>query len=100
MTREEAERLLLLAREAQLVGPEAPRWIERLEPKREEMVEAVGWLAADGEREAAAELAASVWRLWLLSGALAGGREVLAAGLDLVHRYPPHPRALIQFGAA
>ncbi|TMC66298.1 MAG: hypothetical protein E6J16_02235 [Chloroflexota bacterium] len=94
MTREEAERLLLLAREAQLVGPEAPRWIERLEPKREEMVEAVGWLAADGEREAAAELAASVWRLWLLSGDLAGGRKMLAAALDLDHPKPSHARAL------
>src|SRR5439155_41249 len=94
MTREEAERLLLLAREAQLVGPEAPEWIERLGPKREEMVEAVGWLAANGEQEAAAELAAGVWRLWLLSGDVAGGRQMLAAALDLDHPKPSRARAL------
>jgi len=52
MTREEADRLLLLAREAQFVGPEAAKWIERLAPKREEILEGVGWLAANGEQEA------------------------------------------------
>jgi hypothetical protein len=34
MTREEAERLLALAREANLVGPEAAKWVDRLAPER------------------------------------------------------------------
>ena len=94
MTREEAERLLLLAREAQLVGPEATSWIERLGPKRQEIVEAVGWLAGNEEEEAAVELAAGVWRLWLTVGDVAGGRQMLAAALDLDHPKLSHARAL------
>src|SRR2546422_830884 len=94
MTREEAERLLVLAREAKLVGPEATSWIERLGPKRQEIVEAVGWLAGNEEEEAAVELAAGVWRLWLTVGDVAGGRQMLAAALDLDHPKLSHARAL------
>jgi hypothetical protein len=34
ITREEAERLLALARESEFLGPDAPAWIERLTPAR------------------------------------------------------------------
>src|SRR5438270_2324358 len=97
MTQDEAESLLVLARQAQLVGAEAPNWIERLTPKRQEIVEAVGWLAGNGEEMAAAELAAAVWRLWLLSGDVAGGRQMLAAALALDHPKPSHGRALARY---
>lgn len=98
MTRKEAERLLVLAREAKLVGSDAPSWVERLAPRREELVEAARFLAENGEEEAAAELAANVWRLWLLSGDVAGGRRLLAAALDVGEGRPSRARALALYG--
>lgn len=98
MTRGEAERLLLLAREAKLVGPDTARWVDRLAPEREELVEAARFLAENGEEEAAAELAANVWRLWLLSGDVAGGRQLLAAALDVGEGRPSRARALALYG--
>jgi non-specific serine/threonine protein kinase len=94
MTREEAQRLAALARDARLTGPETAIWLERLAPKREELVEAARLLAEHGEEEAAAELAANVWRLWHLSGELAEGRELLAAALDVPEPMPSRARAL------
>src|SRR5207253_3164715 len=83
MTREEAERLLSLAREARFIGPAAPAWVERLASMREEFVEAARFLTSKGEEDAAADLAANVWRLWLRVGDVAGGRRLLAAALDV-----------------
>ena len=82
MTREEADRLLELAREARLTGPETATWVERLSPERDALREAAEWLVAGGEAEAATELAAAVWRLWLLRGEPADGRRLLAPVLD------------------
>jgi len=98
MTRREAERLLALAREAKLVGPGAGKWVERLAPQREELVEAVRFLAKNGDEEAAAELAANVWRLWLLKGDIPGGRLLLAAALDSGEGRPSRARALALYG--
>ncbi len=42
-------------------------WVERLGPERDKLVEAARFLAENGEEEAAADLAASVWRLSILS---------------------------------
>lgn len=99
MTRGEAERLLALAREAKLIGSDAPEWVERLGPEREELVEAARFLAENGEEEAAAELAANVWRLWLVSGDVSGGRQLLAAALDVGEGRPSRARALALYGA-
>lgn len=98
MTRREAERLLALAREAKLVGPDAGTWVERLAPQCEELVEAVRLLAENGDEEAAAELAANVWRLWLLKGDISGGRQLLAAALDSGQGRPSRARALALYG--
>lgn len=98
MTREETERLLALAREAKLVGPDAPTWVKRLAPDREHLVEAARFLAENGEEEAAAELAANVWRLWHVSGDLAGGRRLMAAALDVGEGRPSRARALALYG--
>ena len=98
MTREEAERLLALAREATFTGPDARVWLERLAPKRSEFIEAARFLSSNGTGEAAAELAAGVWRLWLLSGDVAGGRQMLAAALDIGRHQPSHARALALYG--
>lgn len=98
MTRGEAERLLALAREAKLVGPDAGGWVERLAPEREELVEAARFFSENGEEDAAAELAANVWRLWLVSGDVAGGRQLLAAALDVGQARPSRARALALYG--
>src|SRR5437588_4043840 len=98
MTREEAERLLSLAREARFIGPDAPVWTERLASKREEFVEAARFLTSNGEEEAAADLAANVWRLWFLVGDVAGGRRLLAAVLDVGWAPASRSRALALYG--
>lgn len=96
--RVDAERLLKLAREAKLQGPEASTWIERLSREQEGLVRAARFLAESGEEEAAAELAAKVWRLWLMSGDLAAGRRLLAAALDVGDGKPSRARALALYG--
>lgn len=98
MTREEALRLLALAREAKLVGPDAERWVERLRPERDALVEAARFLAENGERDAATELAAKVWRLWLRTGDGTDGRRMLAAALDAGEARPSRERALALYG--
>ncbi|HEU0248656.1 MAG TPA: hypothetical protein VFR38_16390 [Gaiellaceae bacterium] len=98
MTSEEAQRLLALVREAKLVGPDAASWVERLMPERERLVEAARFLAENGEEEAASELAANVWRLWLVLGDIGEGRELLAATLDFGEGKPSRSRALALYG--
>jgi tetratricopeptide (TPR) repeat protein len=98
MTRAEAERLLALAREAELQGANAASWVERLGPERDRLVQAVSFFADSGDDEAAVELVANVWRLWLLTGDVAGGRELLAAALDAGDGQPSRARALALYG--
>lgn len=98
MTREEAEGLLATAREAKLLGPDAKSWIDRLAPKRQDFVEAVRFLAENGDEEAAVELGANVWRLWLVLGDIAGGRQMLSAALDVGQGKPSRVRSLALYG--
>ena len=98
MTREEADGLLALAGEAKLLGPDAKGWIDRLAPRRQDFVEAVRFLAENGDEEAAAELGANVWRLWLVLGDIAGGRQMLSAALDVGQRKPSRVRSLALYG--
>ena len=49
MKREEADGLLAIAREAKLLGPDAKSWTDRLAPKRQDFVEAVRFLAENGD---------------------------------------------------
>ena len=81
MTAAEAERLLALSREADFLGPDAALWLERLSPERGALEEAVRTLADSGDAETACELAANVWRLWLMTGDVDGGRALLATAL-------------------
>jgi tetratricopeptide (TPR) repeat protein len=94
MTRREAERLLALAGEADFLGPDAEKWVERLTLERENLEEAVRWFAEKGEEEAAAQLASNVWRLWFVSGDVAGGRRLLVAALEAGEGTPSRARAL------
>jgi tetratricopeptide (TPR) repeat protein len=99
VTREEAERLLALAREADLTGPDASSWVDRLKPVREELVGAARFLAENGQEEAAAELATNVWWLWFLSGDLVGGRQLFTAALDVGEGSPSRAMALALYAA-
>ena len=88
MRADEAERLLALARERDLA---------RLRSEQASLEEAVRFLAADGRDEDAAELAAGVWRLWFVSGDVAGGRRLLGAALE-GGGPPSRARALALYG--
>jgi tetratricopeptide (TPR) repeat protein len=99
MTRGEAERLLALAREAKLKGPDAARWVERLSPEQQKLVEAARFLAENGDEEAAAELAEKVWWLWYLPGDLDGARQLFTAALDGGEGSPSRARALALYSA-
>jgi tetratricopeptide (TPR) repeat protein len=79
---------LALARGAALTGADAEVVASRLWPDREHIATAIAAAAQRGDIEAALAAAANVWRLWSLSGDLAGGRAVLASVLD----YPGAPR--------
>ncbi|TML15909.1 MAG: hypothetical protein E6G33_06960 [Actinobacteria bacterium] len=94
MTRDEAERLLAASREADFLGADAVGWLERLTPERGNFLDAVRFFAADGEDGPAAELAANVWRLWLSTGDLGGGRELLRVALESGEGKPSRARAL------
>ena len=98
MNSEQAARLLALARESRLLGPEASKWEERLLPLRTEISEAVRFLTGTGEPDAAVELAACLWRLWLSVGDVAGGRRMLAMALDGPRPEPTRSRALALYG--
>ena len=63
---------------------------------RDEAAETVARLAADGEYEAACELAAENWRLWLTAGDVEGGRRLLATALAAGG--PSRARALALYG--
>ena len=89
MRADEAGRLLALAREGDLA---------QLRSEQASLEEAVRFLAADGRDEEAAELAAGVWRLWLVSGDVAEGRRLLAAALDAGAGTPSRARAVALYG--
>jgi tetratricopeptide (TPR) repeat protein len=94
VTRQEAERLLVLSREVDFFGPDAERWVDRLSFEREQLEEAVSWFAENDEEEAAAQLAANVWRLWFVTGDIAGGRRLLKSALDAGEGMQSRARAL------
>lgn len=107
--RDEAERLLALSREVDWAFPsssgrpvpawqDAGGWVERLAAERGAFVEAAVFLVEDGDGEAATELAANVWRLWVVAGDAVGGRAFLEAVLDAGAPVPTRARALALYG--
>jgi tetratricopeptide (TPR) repeat protein len=64
---------------------------------RDAIAEAVRASVASGDHEAAAELAANNWRLWMAAGDVAGGRQVMAVALSSVGK-PSRARALALYG--
>jgi tetratricopeptide (TPR) repeat protein len=94
VTREEAERLLELARAARWTFPSsfgrpapAGETVDRLTAERDRLVEAASVL----DEEAGVALAAHAWRVWVLAGDVGGGRAFLAT---VLHRAQQPSRAL------
>lgn len=104
---EEARHLLELSREARWsfpssfgapVSPGASAWIGRIVPEQDSFFDAVRFLMENGDEGEAVEMAAHVWRLWVISRDLAGGRAFLATVLDLGERKVSRARALALYG--
>jgi ATP/maltotriose-dependent transcriptional regulator MalT len=108
VTRDEAQRLLELSREAHWAFPSSmgrplppgdePDWLRRLLAAQDSIVGAARFFVEKGEEEAAAELAANVWRLWIRSRDIEGGRAFLAEVLDRPEGQPLRARALALYG--
>lgn len=106
MNRQEARRLLALSREAKWtypssagapVGADPGAAIEELLAKRESVVAAARFFLEHGDEDAAVELAANTWRLWMMSRDIAGGRTFLGEVLD-GSRGAARARALALYG--
>ncbi len=109
VTGEDARRLLALSREAHWTFPTSQgtpvredsgpgEWVERMVAARDSFTDATRFLMENGEGEAAVEIAANVWRLWVMSRDPAGGRAFLGTVLDHGERKMSRARALALYG--
>ncbi len=72
--------------------------VERLSRERDSFMESVIFLMRNAAEDHAMELAANVWRLWILARDDSGGRAFLAQVLDKGPRNPTRQRALALYG--
>ena len=77
--RRHARFYLQLAEEAEpaLRGPEQLRWLERLDPERDNLRAALRWATETGETEVGLRSGAALWRYWQLRGFETEGRDTL-----------------------
>jgi tetratricopeptide (TPR) repeat protein len=73
-------------------------WVERLEAERSSFVKAVELLMCNDREDMAVEIAANVWRLWVLARDDEGGRRFLARVLNEGSHKPTKARALALYG--
>jgi tetratricopeptide (TPR) repeat protein len=108
VTTDEASRLLELSREARWRYPSSAGspvradedvWVEPLLAEQEAFAAVARLLVEQGDQEEATELAANVWRLWMVSRDVEGGRVFLAPVLDRAGE-PTRARALALYGDA
>ena len=107
MTLQEAGELVALSREARWDFPSSQgrpvkwdvneAWVKRLIRRQADFPETARFLIDNGRADAAVELAANVWRLWVLSRDLEGGRKFLASVLKETGK-PSTARALALYG--
>lgn len=106
MTADEARRLLELSRRAQWRYPSSAgspvradedAWVEPLLAEQEAFAAAARFLVEQGDQEDATELAAKVWRLWMVSRDIDDGRAFLGPVLER-NGEPPRARALALYG--
>lgn len=78
---------------------DAGSWLARVVSDPRSFVDAARFLIENGEEEAATELAANVWRLWITCRAtLRAGGAFLAAVLQAGEGKPSRARALALYG--
>jgi tetratricopeptide (TPR) repeat protein len=78
---------------------DTPAWAERFVNERGALVAAAAWFMRHGEHASATELAANVWRVWVLARDDANGRAFLAGVLDAPGASAPTRfRALALYG--
>jgi hypothetical protein len=108
VTTDEASRLLELSREAPWRYPSSAGspvradedvWVEPLLAEQEAFAAVARLLVEQGDQEEATELAANVWRLWMVSRDVEGGRVFLPPVLDRAGE-PTRARALALYGDA
>lgn len=107
MTIQDANRLVALSREARWSYPTSQgrpvkwdtreEWVERLVREQGSFTEAARVLIDNGRDDLAVEIAANVWRLWILSRDDAGGRQFLTAILEKTGK-GSRARALALYG--
>jgi tetratricopeptide (TPR) repeat protein len=101
--RRHAEHFLSLAEagDASIAGPTGGAWIARLAAEHDNLRAALGWFDDEAEIESASELAASLWRFWLVQGHLTEGRGWLERLLSRRSGPPTvaRGRALVGAGA-
>jgi tetratricopeptide (TPR) repeat protein len=110
MSLEEAKRLLKLSREARWSYPssqggdvvrqdsELSKWTDGLALKREAFSNAIEVLVRNGFEEEAVEIAANIWRLWLMARDVAAGRKFLDTALGATKKKSSKNRALALYG--
>ena len=108
MTLKEARRLLILSRQVRWSFPSSlgrpvrwepsEPWVESVRKERVSFVKAVAFLMRNGQEDAALEIAANVWRLWVLARDNDGGRRLLAQVLDRGSRKQTRASALALYG--
>jgi tetratricopeptide (TPR) repeat protein len=109
MTDEEARHLLAQSRQLHwafpssqgtpiIKGDPASQLVEQAAKERESYANATRVLLEKGDEEAAVELAANAWRLWMVARDLKGGREFLASVLDKGGKKPSRARSLALYG--
>ena len=104
----DAQRLLELSRQAHWSFPSSlgrpirweghEEWVERMDKERNSFINAVTFLMRNGQEDEAVEIAANVWRLWVLARDDSGGRRFLAYVLHGGSRKPTRARALALYG--
>jgi tetratricopeptide (TPR) repeat protein len=109
MTDERARRLLAESRQLHWAFPSSQgtpvikgdpdsKSVENAAQVRESYASAAHVLLDREDEEAAVELAANVWRLWMVGRDLKGGREFLASVLDNVGKKPSRSLSLALYG--
>ena len=99
MRLDEARAVRSLLLEADFLGPDAAAWVDRLQPRLKEIDEAARVLVTGGDEEAALELVAAAWRLWMLTGEVAAGRHTLAEVLAATRGLPTRARSMALYAA-
>ena len=78
-----------LAESAELVGPEQPRWLTKLDEEQDNLRVAIDRAASSGDVDLELRLTGALWRYWWLRGALAEGRARLEGALGHGDDAPP-----------